>query len=803
MTQVSCCKCGTEYPLQLREAVGSRFPVIQCPNCGLVHTVDFQTEKILPGIELKTIRLLSYYYSELSADGSGVQGAIGSDENPPVKQSEDETSWATSSKFWIGIGVSEAGCNKTVDTNATFSLRYREDGGSWQDLGTGNLAVAGTGNMNYTDLSPPNADCWVAQAASCGGSIEPGDHVAQDNSRDLSSGVGTGNYVKELWWACDPASVPAGTLLEFGVYDSQGNIGTSGSPALLDCSITIAAAPITLVMTDGGATHAITTNGDNSAIDLTEVFDLTVADCSHPVYTNGSPGQDITITEVIPPVDLVISDSGLSQHVLLDNGGAALDLGQHFLTTADSAHAITTNGDNSPIDLVHDHYLVISDSGLCQHVLLDNGGAALDITHDHYLVISDAGLCQHVLLDNGGVALDIVHDHYLVITEAGLNQHVHPIGEPYCFSVLNSSHLMDSIPENITLTQTGAIDLVITDGGATHAITTNGDNSPLDLDLVITVANSTHAITTNGDNSALDLDIVLETTQDASHAIYTQDPLWWPNSCTHLHSAGAIIIDPAWANAQDSSHLMDSIPENITITETGDVTLIMTDGGASHVVTSPELPATQVYPDSTTHSHIVTPTNLTLVEVYTLTIAPDPYHLVQTKDEVWFIQKSIHQVSSQPSDVTLTLTISVDACVHVVEDSAPLSLVQIYDLVISDAGLSYHAVQSIPTDLNLAGIVTLTMTDGGAQHAHTAPNLDLTTTLAPADCTHLHSAGTPALTQEHTLAISDDTLVHLADSITMTVDTGLDVLDAERTLKPIGIAYSVADVGAERTLHKI
>ena len=675
--------------------------------------------------------MANYLYDEVSSDGT-YEGAVGSDANPPVKLGVAAVVRETTEKFWVGVTLAELGCNKTVNVSKTLYLRYRENGGSWQDLGSGNLAVAGTGNMAYTDLSPPNADAWVAQNNSCGSGLEPGDQVAQDNSNNLATGTGTGDYTKEFWFACNPTSVAQNTKLEFAIYDSTSVIGTSASPYLLDITIFIK-----VDLTVANSSHLLTTNGDNSALYL--IHPLTVADCSH---LSDSIPENLTLTEVQGAISLVMTDGGAT-HVVTSpelppvqiypddcqHLSASIPENLDFdltVTVNDSTHAITTNGDNSALNLtVHlvvagaTHVLYTQDplwwpsKGIHLHsaenILIDPAWAN---AHD----------CSHVTTCDGPITITEESGAIdLVMTDGG------------------ATHLLTTNGDNSAL----ALIIPLLVAGATHVIVTNGDDSPLDLDLVITVAGTTHLLTTNGDNSPLSLTVPI-TVAGATHVLYTQDPLWWPSSCTHLHSAENIVIDPAWANTQDCTHLSDSIPENINLTEVGDVTLTMSDGGASHVVTSPELPATQVYPDGATHSHVVSPTNLTLVEVFTLTIAPDPYHLTVTKDEVWFVQKSIHQVGSQPSDVTLTLTVSVDACVHVIEDSGPLTLVQIFDLVVA-----------------------------GCTHVHTAPNLTISE-LGPVDLVNL-----------------DASHLHSAPNLALVVDTGLDVADAIRTIVDLSTKYTL------------
>ena len=253
------------------------------------------------------------------------------------------------------------------------------------------------------------------------------------------------------------------------------------------------------------------------------------------------------------------------------------------------------------------------------------------------------------------------------------------------------SCLMDSIPENITLTESvPPVDLIMTDGGAQHVH--SADNVVIDPAWVYP-NNCDHAH--SAPNLAINLDLIVV---GSTHVLYTQDPLWWVNDCSHAHSADNIYIGIVYP--EDCSHLMDSIPENIVLVQTGVITLTMQD--AAHVLTSPELPATQVYPDDASHLHT-------------------------TSDPIWFIQHATHAHSVTPTNLTLVEIdiLTVANAAHVVT-SPELPATQVYPADCSHVLTSPElpAAQVYPAD---------------CVHLHTAPELPAVQ-IYPDDCVHLHSA---------------------------------------------------------------
>ena len=244
MSQVLCCKCGAEYPIKLFEAVGTGLPIIVCPSCGLVHTVDFQTGKTAPDddlVHIPQVELKSYYYTGVDYDGSGNDSAIGNDADPIVNQGQAVSDWPVADQFWVGFLLYDVACNQTPDTSTTITLLVRKDGGNWETLAASDLAPPGTSNMVYTDLTPPGADWYAATTGGECSTTNETEGVAQDNSDNLATGTASGNvYRKEFWFAIDPSGAAAGSLYEFAIYDSQGEIATVGTPYVLDANVTMA-----------------------------------------------------------------------------------------------------------------------------------------------------------------------------------------------------------------------------------------------------------------------------------------------------------------------------------------------------------------------------------------------------------------------------------------------------------------------------------------------------------------------------------------------------------------------------------
>jgi len=239
----------------------------------------------------------------------------------------------------------------------------------------------------------------------------------------------------------------------------------------------------------------------------------------------------------------------------------------------------------------------------------------------------------------------------------------HDVVTPWWWMYAHHDHVVT--PTNLTLEQTGAvIDLVMTDGGAFHlhipgnvvidpAWVYPADTFHLNVvpDQVwfVQFAYHDHVVTPT------DLTVV-------ERIAVT------PNDCYHDHLADNVIIDPAWVYPNDTFHLDVVTPSDLTLTEV--VTLAV--NGAYHDLISPELPAAQVYPGDayhlhvaeaadvfsvlgTYHLHVVTPTDLTIVEVGDVTLVFTDggvnYHLHVTSDPLWWPDDCYHDHTAEACDL--------------------------------------------------------------------------------------------------------------------------------------------------------
>lgn len=701
----------------------------------------------------------------------------------------DVANHALADKFIVCVQVTVGDpCNKASDST-TVKLQFSKDGGGWLDVAVGQeLIPAADVDVGITDGDPVAAQRCGSTPTGCGGA-----HSA-DGYESCGADCTTPAFAlaTEAWTEChfgvDPAGATGGSYYEFRLWNIGDGIAMTPT---LPAMITMAVAPVNLVMTNGGAYH-----DHYAAENLLWWVDNTF----HLVRVDN--GVDIDIVEVIPPIELVITDSGVAYHDLIDwtqsiwwvqdtyHEVYSPELPATQVYPDDAYHSIFTNVDNSPIDLIEVNILVMSDAGMNYHLvtapdplwwiqntyhdLVDVPPYAFSVLgayHDHVvtptnltlvesgaidLIMTDGGAyhlhvpsdplwwpswCYHDLVDVGLYVFSVLnayHDHVAgepyAFSVLGA-YHLHAASEPYAFSVLNAFHLHTAeaaevfsvrgawhehavVPTNLTLVTEGVYNIVFTDGGVNY-------HDLVDWAQGIWWVQDCYHIH-DGDNIDED-EFGQHFTRPASayHTLTDSGPLWWIQNAYHVHTAEAADVFSVEGTYHD--HVV--IPTNLTVVEVGDVTLTMTDGGAYHVTYSPELPATQVYPDIGVHDHVITPSDITLVEVKDLTIAPDPYHDLITKDEVWFVQETFHEFVTDPTDLTLDIThiLAVNACFHVIEDGAPFALVHILNLVMSDAGLNYHAHVVTPTDLTISELGPVDLLNLDAAHVHTAPNLRITT----------------------------------------------------------------------------
>jgi len=209
----------------------------------------------------------TYYLNTLGTDGT-YNAHVSADLSTPAKHasSPDLTDWAKGNKIWIGIKLSCNNCTKNPIAE-TLYLEVRKDGGSWLSLALSDLAPPGSGQMQYTDMTPPNSAWWTANDTGLcgtnkadGGATDTGDSVVIDVTTDEKA---------EAWWAIDFAGAADSSLYEFGFYDASGNHGSAGSPTVLDVSVTMA---------EGAVDRNINIDDEEATIVVTDVPSVALPD---------------------------------------------------------------------------------------------------------------------------------------------------------------------------------------------------------------------------------------------------------------------------------------------------------------------------------------------------------------------------------------------------------------------------------------------------------------------------------------------------------------------------------------------
>jgi hypothetical protein len=283
-------------------------------------------------------------------------------------------------------------------------------------------------------------------------------------------------------------------------------------------------------------------------------------------------------------------------------------------------------------------------------------GAVSNDSYVWYVGVATGGLSFPTVLQADSCSHDLV-DEYIEL------------------ALYDSDHLHVVAPTNLTLVQTGAIDLIMSDAGMNYHLNV-ADNVVIDpawvypgdtyhdlvtLDQIWFIQFASHDHVVDPTNLTLVERIIL-TMSDAGMNY-------------HLNVAENVVIDPAWVYPNDTFHI--------------------------HTV--PVLPATQVYPADCFHLNVVTPSDLTLVEGITLAEL-DSYHDLVTNGG-WDIDLEQHFLSVAdnfhlhvvtPTDLTLTgdvnLVMTDGGAYHDLIDPGPITIVHFstISLVISDAGVNYH-----------------------------------------------------------------------------------------------------------------
>jgi hypothetical protein len=105
-------------------------------------------------------------------------------------------------------------CHKDITASAT-ALQFRQDGGSWENLGTDISAYACSGLVN--DASYGTSNCGDPSAAECGSGYDGGVEVTDGA---VTKGI-TKEYYTSIVWGLDLSNAVAGSTYEFRIYDND------------------------------------------------------------------------------------------------------------------------------------------------------------------------------------------------------------------------------------------------------------------------------------------------------------------------------------------------------------------------------------------------------------------------------------------------------------------------------------------------------------------------------------------------------------------------------------------------------
>jgi hypothetical protein len=506
------------------------------------------------------------YYVDAVGDDGVDNAHVSADLATPAKHANSPTLaiWDLNDMIWVGIKLSCSNCGKTT-VPTTVTLEVKKDAGSWLTLVASECAMAGTANMNYTDLTPPNTAWFTANNTGlCLNDATDG--YAHDSQAAQLVQVSTKGDRFEVWWAIDLSGCASGSTYYFGVWDSQGNIGTVGSPLQLAVSVDVVSAGIDLVVNNAyhenvpsellllTQKHILEQDADNfhphdvdDLILLTQKHILTLADCFH-------------LNEVIP-TDLTLAISTTltitpdPYHAVEDEGPVTLTQ-KHILTVVDCTHDLFTTP--TDLDLSQKHILTVAD-GPHDHAVTPTD---LTLEEVHYLTVASAG---SDIFDDGPVTITqavglTVNDCYHETQDGGpitLLQ-IHALLVADCFSLLEDvgplaliqkhiltcadceNDVIDSGP--ITLTSEGVVDLVVAD-----SFHLTEDPGPLALiqEHELIVAGSGHDVESPQINLTSGLDLAV---QDAFHenlpsAIgLTQKHILTVASASHAHDGEGDLI---------------------------------------------------------------------------------------------------------------------------------------------------------------------------------------------------------------------------------------------------------------------
>lgn len=247
--RVICCDCGHEYDGVLLQIPGVDVPVIQCPVCGLSHTVEFKAFKAETPKPKKIdkIKLGATYYAALggsrilSVDGSTDHS--GSDDNPV-------TGWDKADEFIVAVCIHS---NSKNTEPSTYKLQIQDDTDA-----SGYADLAGSGELIYTlsDSSWSHGDTVATGDQVCdiqgGDTRQAGERI---KGQSLSDSIDLADeFQSELWFGINAANADDAHQYSFRLYSTAEGAAVGD----LGATLTMAAGATTYYQNTGQGSTAIT-----------------------------------------------------------------------------------------------------------------------------------------------------------------------------------------------------------------------------------------------------------------------------------------------------------------------------------------------------------------------------------------------------------------------------------------------------------------------------------------------------------------------------------------------------------------
>lgn len=709
----------------------------------------------------------SGYGQLLQQDNSTTLGACGA----------NVTDYDKANPFCLRIQLlrsATGACNKDCDSTG-LELHVDKDGGGYQILSSSELSgyacsgISDEGSQATDNCGTPDSGC---ASGFDGSGIQTTDGVTSHSI--------TKEYYSIIVIGLDASGGTPGSTYSFQIWDSTNNRYLTSMQTLP--TITLASEPATqLVHTDGGEDYCLTDDNDGDPIVVTETVIYTL------VHTNA--GEDYLLLD--------------------DNDGNALDLAQHFLTTAECYNLLDDN-DGTAIDL---GAITLVSTEECYSLLDDNDGNPITVEEAvgaTQLVHTDGGedYLLHYTDEPNVYSMDIAEAYHLVDDNDGsaldFGQHFLTTAEMY--------HLVDDNDGsavtlgNITLETTEECYNLIDDNDSNpldfgqHFLTTaecyhEHYVDPCQPKIQLPISTESYHLVDDNDGNPLDL---------AQHFLTTAD-------CYHLH-----VIDPCNVYSiaiAECYHLLDDNDGNplslagvANLANLDSYHLLDDNDGNALEFNQHFLTTAECY-----HLHDLDPCNLANI---TLVSTEECYHVhdAQNIDEdMWnqhfLITASLYHLlddnDGNPIAIAQTGSLEISPCVHLhyadepnvyslvpdetyhLHDAENISLGGVANLII----VGDYCLHDVDGDLTLTGLHILDPEE--CYHLHDVDPSNVTTviSLTIAECYHLHDGELIDLTQTHTLAMDEDYLAIIDDGPFSFVENEVLVISAVNHSVDSGSVY--------------